>query len=127
MLDVDSFKAFNDTYGHPQGDNLLRSIASILQANVRSVDFLGRYGGEEFLIVLPETAKDDACRLAERIRGAVEEQAFVIVEGEAIRRTVSVGVASYPEDALNAGELVQRADEALYRAKRAGKNRVLWA
>jgi len=127
MLDVDSFKAFNDTYGHPQGDQLLRSIASILHANVRNVDFLGRYGGEEFLIVLPETAKDDACRLAERIRCAVEEQAFVIVEGEAIRRTVSVGVASYPEDALNPDELVQRADEALYRAKRAGKNRVLWA
>ncbi|HLK61476.1 MAG TPA: diguanylate cyclase, partial [Chthonomonadaceae bacterium] len=65
--------------------------------------------------------------LAERIRCAVEEQACVIMDGEAIRRTVSVGVAAYPEDALNPDELVQRADEALYRAKRAGKNRVLWA
>ena len=127
MLDVDSFKSFNDTYGHPQGDELLRSIASILRANVRSVDHVGRYGGEEFLVLLPETDKDAACRLAERIRGAVEERAVIIVDGREIRRTVSVGVASYPEDALNPAELVQRADEALYRAKRAGKNRVLWA
>ena len=128
MLDVDSFKTFNDTYGHPQGDQLLRSIATILHDNIRTVDHLGRYGGEEFLIILPETPKDDACRLAERIRHAVEEQAFVLLEdGQAIHRTVSVGVASYPEDALNPTELVQRADDALYRAKRAGKNRVLWA
>ncbi len=127
MLDVDGFKTFNDTYGHPQGDQLLRCIASILQANVRSVDHVGRYGGEEFMVILPETYKDNACRLAERIRSAVEEQAFVVVAGQVIRRTISVGVASYPEDALNPSELVQRADEALYRAKRAGKNCVLWA
>ncbi len=127
MLDVDSFKTFNDSYGHPQGDQLLRSIASILRSNVRTVDHVGRYGGEEFLVILPETSKDDACRLAERIRSAVEEQAYVIVDGWLIRRTVSVGVASYPEDGLNPTELVQRADEALYRAKRAGKNCVIWA
>lgn len=127
MLDVDSFKTFNDTYGHPQGDQLLRSIAAILYANIRNQDAVGRYGGEEFMVILPETSKDDACRLAERIRGAVEEQAAVVVEGKAIRRTVSVGVASYPEDALNVGDLVQCADDALYRAKRAGKNCVLWA
>ncbi len=127
MLDVDSFKTFNDTYGHPQGDQLLRSIASILRHNVRTVDHVGRYGGEEFMVILPETSKDDACRLAERIRGAVEEQAFLIVDGRTIRRTVSVGVASYPEDGLNPTELVQRADEALYRAKRSGKNCVIWA
>lgn len=128
MLDVDSFKTFNDTYGHPQGDHLLRSIAAILCANVRNVDFVGRYGGEEFIAVLPETAKHDACNMAERIRSAVEEHACVALEdGMVAYRTVSVGVASFPEDALNPAELVQRADEALYRAKRAGKNRVLWA
>lgn len=127
MMDVDSFKTFNDSYGHPQGDQLLRCLSGILTAGVRTVDHVGRYGGEEFLIVLPETTKDDACSLAERIRVSVENDAFVIVEDRAIRRTISVGVASYPEDALNPAELVQRADEALYRAKRAGKNCVVWA
>jgi diguanylate cyclase (GGDEF)-like protein len=127
MLDVDSFKTINDNYGHLQGDQLLRAIARVLRGNVRSVDSVGRYGGEEFLIVLPETSKDDACRMAERIRSAVEEQAVVLLEERTLRRTVSVGVASYPEDALNADELLQRADEALYRAKREGKNRVTWA
>lgn len=127
MMDVDSFKTFNDTYGHPAGDQLLRTIASILRANVRNVDYVGRYGGEEFLVILPETSKDDACRMAERIRSAVEELAVMQIQGRDIRRTVSVGVASYPEDALNPGELVQQADDALYRAKRAGKNCVIWA
>lgn len=127
MMDVDSFKTFNDSYGHPQGDQLLKIVAGILQSSVRNVDHVGRYGGEEFMIVLPETFKDDACRLAERIRAHVEENAWVLVDERPIRRTISIGVAAYPEDALNAGELVQRADEAMYRAKRAGKNRVLWA
>jgi diguanylate cyclase (GGDEF)-like protein len=127
MLDVDSFKTFNVTYGHPQGDHLLRNIAAILRANVRTVDTVGRYGGEEFLIVLPETTKDAACRLAERIRGAVEERGHSLPDGVTVYRTISIGVASYPEDALNPIELVERADEAVYRAKRSGKNRVIWA
>ncbi len=127
MMDVDSFKTFNDTYGHPAGDQLLRSVAAILQESVRNVDHVGRYGGEEFMVVLPETGKDAAFQLAERIRSAVEERAHIIVKGEKVQRTVSVGVASCPEDALAPSELVQRADEALYRAKRSGKNCVIWA
>ena len=127
MLDVDSFKSFNDSYGHPQGDQLLRSIGNILRDCVRTVDFVGRYGGEEFIVILPETSKDDACRMAERVREAVEEFAVIEIDGHDIRRTVSVGVAAFPEDALNPAEIVERADEAMYRAKRAGKNRVLWA
>jgi diguanylate cyclase (GGDEF)-like protein len=127
MMDVDSFKTFNDTYGHPAGDQLLRSVATILQSGVRHVDHVGRYGGEEFMIILPETSKDAAYQLAERIRAAVEQQAHTFVKGERVQRTVSVGVASCPEDALNAAELVQRADEALYRAKHSGKNCVIWA
>ena len=127
MMDVDGFKTFNDSYGHPQGDRLLKTVAGILQAGVRNVDHVGRYGGEEFMIILPETFKDAACHLAERIRAQVEEHAWVMIDEHPIRRTVSIGVAAYPEDALNADELVQRADEAMYRAKRAGKNRVLWA
>ncbi len=127
MMDVDSFKTFNDTYGHPRGDDLLRVVGSVLQNSVRTVDHVGRYGGEEFLIVLPETSKDAACGLAERIRAEIEANAFVVIEGQAIHRTLSIGVASYPEDALNPAELVEQADAAMYRAKRGGKNRVHWA
>jgi len=91
------------------------------------VDRLGRYGGEEFIIVMPETHKDDAYQLAERIRSKVEQNAFIVVAGEEIHRTISVGVASFPEDGLNPTEVVSRADEALYRAKDSGRNCVVWA
>ncbi len=127
MVDVDGFKSFNDAYGHPSGDELLRTVAHLLRSGVRTVDRIGRYGGEEFIIVMPETHKDDAFLLAERLRSAMEQRAFMLVAGEEIHRTVSVGVASYPEDGLNPQEVISRADEALYRAKNSGRNRVVWA
>jgi diguanylate cyclase (GGDEF)-like protein len=127
MVDVDSFKSFSDSYGHQSGDQLLKSVAQLLRSGVRGVDRLGRYGGEEFIIVMPETHKDDAYQLAERIRSKVEENAYIIVAGEEIHRTISVGVASFPEDGLNPTEVVSRADEALYRAKDSGRNCVVWA
>lgn len=126
MLDVDSFKSFNDTYGHPQGDVLLCSIAKILKKSVRNVDFVGRYGGEEFVVILPETMRSDAFILAERIRESIASEPFMTT-GQVINKTVSIGVASFPDDAEEATQLVQMADEALYRAKRAGKNCVLVA
>jgi diguanylate cyclase (GGDEF)-like protein len=127
MVDLDSFKSINDDYGHPVGDQLLRSVAQLLRGAVRTVDSVGRYGGEEFIILMPETHKDDAYLLAERIRSIVEQKAFVVIDGQQVHRTISVGVASYPEDGLNPQEIVERADEALYRAKHAGKNCVIWA
>lgn len=127
MLDVDAFKEFNDTYGHPQGDTLLISLARILRSSVRTIDHVGRYGGEEFIIVLPETSRSDAQILAERIRATIAAQLFTVGEGQEVRRTVSIGVAGYPEDAMEADQLIQHADDALYRAKRAGRNCVLTA
>jgi diguanylate cyclase (GGDEF)-like protein len=127
MIDVDGFKGFNDTYGHPQGDVLLRLMATLLRTNTRSVDHVGRYGGEEFLVILPETTSEDAYYLAERMRHVIETAGFPTGRDESVVMTVSVGVASFPEDAANAGDLVQRADEAMYQAKRSGKNRVLTA
>lgn len=127
MLDIDNFKQLNDTYGHPEGDRLLRQIAAILRSGARTVDYVGRTGGEEFVILLPETSKDAAYGVAERIRCAVEAEAVLRIRDETVRKTVSIGVAAYPEDALSADELLQRADEALYRAKRSGKNCVIWA
>lgn len=127
ILDVDNFKSFNDTYGHPQGDLMLRHISRLLKENLRLVDKVGRYGGEEFVVLMPETHKDDAFRLAERIRAAIEAQGALFINDRWVYRTVSIGVASFPEDGLNSDEILQLADKALYRAKNSGKNRVVWA
>jgi diguanylate cyclase (GGDEF)-like protein len=127
MVDVDFFKHYNDAYGHPQGDTLLVSIAHILRAGVRNTDHVGRYGGEEFILILPETTGTDAYLLADRLRRVIEEARFPAGEGWVIQKTVSIGVAAFPLDARSAAEMLQKADAALYRAKHTGKNRVVMA
>lgn len=127
MMDVDNFKQFNDTYGHPQGDVLLRSISRIIRNIVRDVDHVGRYGGEEFIVILPETNRTAAILLADRIRSSIEEEWFPAGHGAVVQKTISVGVAAYPEDTARASELIQKADEALYQAKRNGRNCVIAA
>jgi len=130
MLDVDGFKGYNDTYGHPQGDVLLKMLADILRAGVREVDIVGRYGGEEFIILLPETPKREALRTAERLRAAVAAAVFpgYVDDPEmVVPKTISLGVATFPADADDGLMLVQQADQALYRAKRGGRNQVVEA
>ncbi|MGQ9738169.1 MAG: GGDEF domain-containing protein [Armatimonadota bacterium] len=128
MIDVDYFKRYNDTYGHQQGDEVLRILAQILRQHVRHSDIVGRYGGEEFAVVLPETNKDSAVMLAQRLCEIVASTPFPgHRDGLPVRCTISVGVASYPEDGLTVSELIAAADSALYRAKRFGKNRVVVA
>ncbi len=128
MIDVDYFKRYNDTYGHQQGDELLRQLAEILRQNIRQSDIAGRYGGEEFAVILPETDKESAVVLAQRLCEVVARTPFPgYPGGPPVRCTVSIGVASYPEDALTVSDLIAAADTALYRAKRFGKNRVVIA
>jgi diguanylate cyclase (GGDEF)-like protein len=125
MLDVDRFKHFNDTYGHPAGDAALRRLAGTLRECVRDVDTAARYGGEEFLVILPETGPEEARQVAERIRERTESDGFAPEPGAApIHITVSLGFAGYPEHADTPDTLVAAADEALYRSKEAGRNRV---
>ena len=126
MLDIDNFKSFNDNHGHLAGDEVLRAVAQTILRSVRKVDIVGRYGGEEFGIVLPCTDAQQAYAVGERIRRAVEE-AGCDGEGEARRVTVSLGVATYPDVASDYVQMVARADEALYRSKALGKNRVCLA
>jgi diguanylate cyclase (GGDEF)-like protein len=123
MLDIDHFKQQNDSFGHLIGDVILRKTTQILKANLREIDLLGRYGGEEFSIVLPDTDKVGALQAAERIRLAVEEYSFKAYE-ELSKITISVGIAVFPDDARSVQRLIDCADAALYRAKQEGRNRV---
>jgi len=128
MLDVDYFKAVNDTYGHAAGDRVLRELANRIRKHIRAVDLGFRVGGEEFVIVLPDTEADVALRVAERLRKAVSARAFPLNNGKgALPVTISVGIAAFasPDDTL--ATLLKRADEALYKAKREGRNRVIEA
>jgi diguanylate cyclase (GGDEF)-like protein len=125
MLDIDFFKIFNDNHGHPQGDEELRILSGLLQQNTRDVDSVFRYGGEEFSVIIPEVPKHEAYAMAERIRRFIQDYAFPYEEDQPDGNfTVSMGVASLPEDALSGEELVERADRALYRAKQTGRNKV---
>ncbi len=127
LLDIDDFKAVNDRYGHPVGDAILERIVAEIRSEVRGdMDLVARYGGEEFAVILPETPIEVAAEVAERIRRRIDERLFRPPEAEdVIRVTVSIGLAAYPNDASNKKELIERADAALYRAKRGGKNAVV--
>jgi len=117
MIDIDHFKKFNDNNGHPAGDAALKQFAAIMLKNVREVDCSARYGGEEFVLILPGTAKKSACIVAEKLRLLVESANF---SGKKI--TISIGIASFPEDTATKEELIDLADKALYLAKRDGRN-----
>ncbi len=123
MVDIDHFKKFNDRYGHLTGDMILKEVVGAIKENLRHIDLVGRYGGEEFLILLPETSKDNGLIAAERIRRKIEANS-VIAYDEKIKVTVSIGVSSFPEDAEDQRELIDKADWALYRCKNTGRNRV---
>ena len=126
MLDIDHFKVVNDTYGHQVGDEVLRWIGQMLREHVRSVDRPARYGGEEFTIILPETPGDEAFAVAERLRQGVAAHPFTLSQddGPALRIpiTISLGVAELPSDADVEEALIEMADQALYEAKRRGRN-----
>ncbi|MFH1263690.1 MAG: diguanylate cyclase [Pseudomonadota bacterium] len=124
LIDIDHFKKFNDEYGHPVGDFVLKEVAGVLSREVRKVDAVCRHGGEEFAVILVNTSAIGAFRMAERIVAAVARSRFQH-EGLTLRVTVSVGAASFPEDAKEREELIERADRALYRAKRTGRNRAV--
>ncbi len=124
ILDIDNFKKVNDTYGHPAGDIVLHDISTVLKEEIRESDIVGRYGGEEFVVLMPQTGLETAMQAAERIRIALAARKIPVAPGKTISVSASAGVAVFPETAHSAEELVGQADEALYLAKEAGRNRV---
>jgi diguanylate cyclase (GGDEF)-like protein len=125
MIDLDNFKALNDRYGHTAGDHLLRYFSQLILETLRPSDIAARYGGEEFLVILPETDQVEAGTLAERLRLRISLYPFRLdSRKEDILFTISIGVSSYPEFGQSTEELIALADEALYRAKKNGKNKV---
>lgn len=125
MIDIDDFKHINDTYGHPLGDQVLKKIATIMLKGSRVTDIVSRYGGEEFSIILTETEQEGTVTYTERLLQRVAEYDFSSDKVKVPERiTLSIGVSHYPGDADSPAQLIERADQALYKAKRSGKNRV---
>jgi diguanylate cyclase (GGDEF)-like protein len=124
MMDLDGLKTVNDRFGHFVGDKVLRGVGDVIRGGVRRIDTPARYGGDEFVVLLPETDPTGAFVLAEKIRQEVAELAFTGTERD-VRTSLSIGVVAYPDDGKTADELMISADQAMYASKRQGKNRVI--
>jgi diguanylate cyclase (GGDEF)-like protein len=123
MLDIDHFKQLNDNYGHPVGDQVLRQVAECAIRSIRDVDLIGRYGGEEFVVFLPETDVVTGLLVAERLRASIEKTPIIVSDQE-LHATVSIGVSGKDENTLQLETLIARADQAMYVAKHRGRNQV---
>ncbi|PKM77391.1 MAG: GGDEF domain-containing protein [Firmicutes bacterium HGW-Firmicutes-15] len=126
-IDIDFFKEVNDTYGHQNGDKILEEIGKIILNSSSYSDIVSRIGGEEFSVLMMDCPRDKVLEVAERIRKTVQEHKFPIIDGQEINITVSIGVAIYPETVNDINMIIEKADEALYQAKRTGRNRVVLA
>jgi len=133
-IDIDHFKKFNDTYGHATGDAVLRYVVNTIQKNVRASDFVGRLGGEELCVFMPETNKEGAARVAEKIRDTIQVASRALMDGinsqqktqEQIKEiTISTGISTFPEDGISSKEIIDAADGRLYKAKKSGRNKVI--
>jgi len=123
MVDIDYFKDCNDKFGHLVGDAVLRTVSNTVRENIRQIDLLGKYGGEEFCVILTETNSTGAVFVAERIRKAMEEKSIRAYD-EDLKITISIGISTFPQDAEDLNILIDKADQALYRAKESGRNMV---
>ena len=124
IVDIDFFKKFNDTYGHQAGDAVLRQVAQTLKKNSRTTDYVCRYGGEEMSIILPNTGAEEALNNANRICKAVAEKPFHLTPVDTANVTISLGVATFPDNAQTPQDLIEWADKGLYYAKEHGRNQV---
>jgi diguanylate cyclase (GGDEF)-like protein len=124
MIDSDDLKRINDTYGHKYGSMTIKMISDIIKSYTRRTDFAGRYGGDEFMVCLVESTKDDGLIFAERLRKTVEMKSLFTDKGKKLKITVSIGVSCYPESGKELYDIIEKADKALYNVKEKGKNSV---
>jgi len=124
LFDADNFKMVNDTHGHDVGDDVLVAITETTKGCLREVDCFGRFGGEEFVVLLPETSLEEALIVAERIRRSIEKTELPLEDGSALHFTVSLGVTQIHEQEEGHDKIIRRADMAMYRAKQGGRNKV---
>ena len=127
MMDIDHFKRFNDTYGHDLGDSVLRELAKCIRANLRAEDIICRYGGEEFLVIIPDIDPRDLLTRANHLCQEVRTSVQILHRAQTLSITISLGVASFPEHGQTAQEALRAADQALYQAKRSGRDRAMAA
>lgn len=123
LIDIDHFKKVNDTHGHAAGDEVLKKFAEVCRKTFRQIDFIGRFGGEEFMVILPDTGMDDACAITERLRLNTENENIQLQNAE-VKITVSIGVSEMNQSDASLEQAISRADAALYRAKNNGRNRI---
>ena len=127
MIDIDDFKSYNDEFGHQAGDEILQDIARILSEHSRKMDWVCRYGGEEFAVILPRTLKKEAIMIAERLREKIAKYSFLHIESIPDKKlTISLGISSFPDDAGDNSAIITRTDKQLYRAKQLGKNKICY-
>jgi len=124
ICDIDDFKRVNDTYGHVSGDMVLKSFAQSMKNSIRNLDVAGRYGGDEFIIILPEASRETAYSIMERLRQQIEREEIAVVKGYTVSVTASFGIATYPADGMSSDDLSIVSDERLYKAKNLGKNKI---
>lgn len=124
ICDMDDFKWVNDTYGHLSGDMVIQSFAHVLKDTIRTLDVVGRYGGDEFIIILPETSAESAYGIINRLRMQIEGMEIMVVKNEKVKITASFGIATFPEDGMSSDDLIIASDERLYKAKNIGKNKI---
>ena len=124
MIDIDFFKKFNDTYGHQAGDAVLKNVAATLKKSVRNTDIVCRYGGEEMTIILRDISHEDALKMAQKVCNTIAEKKFQLTPELQCHVTISLGVATYPENGSTPTELIEYADQQLYKAKENGRNQV---
>jgi diguanylate cyclase (GGDEF)-like protein len=124
ICDLDDFKQINDTYGHLSGDMVIRSFAQRMKNSIRNLDVAGRYGGDEFIIILPEASRETAYSIMERLRQHIEKDSIRVAKGSVVRVTASFGIATFPADGMSSDDLIIVSDERLYKAKNLGKNKI---
>jgi diguanylate cyclase (GGDEF)-like protein len=125
-MDIDNFKKFNDNYGHDIGDAVLRLVAQTIKKHLRKIDLFIRFGGEEFIAVLPGASKEATMRTAERLRNVIENTQYRCEDGRVLNITISIGGSIFPIDAKNQLELFRNADKSLLKAKRDGRNKIVF-